>query len=113
MRRFPFIAAAVALALLGAYPAHADSENQFFGTITGAALGGIVGNQFGHGAGRGVATATGVIAGGWIGNDVGYSLDNNRATPAASSGGPRILPSGDITVPAGVYRPNYVAPDDQ
>jgi surface antigen len=45
------------------------------GTLVGAGLGGLVGNQFGGGAGKGVATLLGVLAGGFIGSQVGQSLD--------------------------------------
>jgi outer membrane lipoprotein SlyB len=47
----------------------ADS-NRLIGTATGAALGGLVGNQFGGGAVNTGATAAGVIAGGYAGNQV-------------------------------------------
>jgi outer membrane lipoprotein SlyB len=39
------------------------------GTVGGAAIGGIVGNQFGGGAGRDLATVGGAIAGGLIGSN--------------------------------------------
>jgi surface antigen len=45
------------------------------GTLIGAGLGGLLGNQFGGGAGKGVATLIGVLAGGLIGSQVGRSLD--------------------------------------
>lgn len=45
------------------------------GTLLGAVGGGIIGNQFGSGAGRAVATAAGVIVGGIIGSEIGRSLD--------------------------------------
>lgn len=107
------LAPVIALCIFYALPAHADGENQFFGTLTGALGGGIVGNQFGHGNGKVAATAAGVVAGGWVGNDIGYSLDNDRRTPAPS-GGPRILPSGgDTPILNAPYTPNYVAPDDE
>jgi surface antigen len=110
-RIFLITVTAALLAAAHSTPVRAEGENQFFGTVTGAIAGGIIGNQFGHGNGRVAATAAGVIAGGWIGNDIGYSLDNSRAAP--SSGGPRaLLPSGGAPILNGAYTPNYVAPDD-
>ena len=56
------------------------------GTLVGAGLGGLLGNQFGGGAGKGVMTLVGVLAGGFLGSQVGQSLDQadlqyaNRAT---------------------------------
>ena len=40
-------------------------------TVGGAALGGVLGNQFGNGSGRDVATVGGAIAGGLIGSNAG------------------------------------------
>ena len=45
------------------------------GALVGAAAGGLVGSQFGGGAGKGLATAIGVIAGGILGSQVGAQLD--------------------------------------
>jgi surface antigen len=45
------------------------------GTLVGAGLGGLLGSQFGGGAGKGAATLLGVLAGGFIGSQVGRSLD--------------------------------------
>jgi len=59
------------------------------GALVGAAAGGLLGNQFGSGAGKGAATAIGVIAGGLLGSQVGKSLDQadvayaNRTTQTA------------------------------
>ena len=51
------------------------------GALVGAGTGGLIGSQFGHGQGKGVATVLGVIAGGLLGSQVGASLD--RADQAA------------------------------
>jgi surface antigen len=59
------------------------------GTIGGAALGGLAGNQIGKGSGQAVATGLGVVLGGFIGNRIGNSLDkgsiayNNQQTQKA------------------------------
>lgn len=44
-------------------------------TIAGAVVGGVVGNQFGHGSGKAAATAAGALLGGAIGNDIGRDRD--------------------------------------
>jgi outer membrane lipoprotein SlyB len=38
------------------------------GTAVGAAGGGLIGNQFGHGEGKTAATAAGVVGGGLLGH---------------------------------------------
>lgn len=48
---------------------------QSVGTVGGAALGGLLGNQFGGGTGKTIATVAGVLLGGWAGNEIGVSLD--------------------------------------
>lgn len=45
------------------------------GTLLGAAAGGLLGAQFGHGAGNLAATAAGTLLGGYLGNQAGASLD--------------------------------------
>ena len=47
-----------------------QDENKILGTVVGAALGGVLGNQFGGGSGKKVATAAGAVAGGYAGNQV-------------------------------------------
>ncbi|HZS83102.1 MAG TPA: RT0821/Lpp0805 family surface protein [Stellaceae bacterium] len=64
------------------------------GTLVGAGLGGLLGNQFGSGAGKGVATLAGVLVGGFLGSQVGKSLDEadlqyaNRATQTSLESAP-------------------------
>lgn len=50
-------------------------QKQSVGTVGGAALGGLLGNQFGGGTGKTIATVAGVLLGGWAGNEIGVSLD--------------------------------------
>lgn len=50
-------------------------NKQMVGTAGGAALGGLLGNQFGGGTGKTIATVAGVLLGGWAGNEIGSSLD--------------------------------------
>ncbi|WP_447757615.1 glycine zipper 2TM domain-containing protein [Aeromonas veronii] len=47
-----------------------QDENKILGTVVGAALGGVLGHQFGGGSGKKVATAAGAVAGGYAGNQV-------------------------------------------
>lgn len=64
---------------------------QTVGTLTGAALGGLLGAQFGSGTGRLAATGAGVLIGGLVGSEVGRSMDEtdriraNRAVVDARS----------------------------
>ena len=48
--------------------AEVKDQHQVGGTVAGAAVGGIIGNQVGSGRGKTVATAAGAAAGGYIGN---------------------------------------------
>jgi surface antigen len=69
-----------AIAGLGAAPAQAACNNgwgtkEVVGTLGGAALGGLIGNQFGKGTGRALATTGGVLVGGLVGNQIGKSMD--------------------------------------
>lgn len=50
-------------------------SKQTVGTVGGAALGGLLGNQFGGGTGNVIATGLGVFLGGLLGSEVGKSLD--------------------------------------
>jgi len=108
-KHFRAIVVAILLAAFFASPALAG-EDQFFGTLTGATIGGIVGNQFGKGSGRDAATVAGILAGGWAGNDIGYAMDNRSSSQASAGGGYR-APAGPITYRSS-YEPNYVGPDD-
>ena len=47
-----------------------QDEHKILGTVVGAALGGVVGHQFGGGSGQKIATAAGAVAGGYAGNQV-------------------------------------------
>jgi outer membrane lipoprotein SlyB len=45
-------------------------DNAVVGTVAGAALGGLLGNQIGHGGGRAAATVIGAVGGGIAGNAI-------------------------------------------
>jgi len=90
------------------------------GALVGAGLGGLLGNQFGGGAGKGAMTALGVVAGGLLGSQVGKSLDQadvayaNRTTQTAldtGRSGQRVSWQNPDTGAAGtvVPRPAYQA----
>ena len=55
-------------------PVRLNEEHAPIGTIAGAALGGILGNEIGHGLGRAAATVAGAVAGGIGGNAVEHRL---------------------------------------
>ena len=89
-------------------PAQAGDGGAFFGTGLGAALGGLVGSQFGRGSGNTAATVTGVVLGGLVGNSIGQSYDNaQRGYSYASYGRSYAAPA---VYYGGYYEPNYVAP---
>jgi surface antigen len=79
--------ASIALALL---VAACGGPNQTGGTLVGAGLGALAGNQFGHGSGRVAATAGGAVLGGLIGGGIGASADRANGTYYGSPyyGGP-------------------------
>lgn len=61
-------------------PAQVNAEDcqgskETIGTVAGALIGGILGNQVGKGSGRKVATVLGAVAGGYAGNRIGESMD--------------------------------------
>jgi len=64
--------ASIAISLL---VAACGGPNQTGGTLVGAGLGALAGNQFGHGSGRVAATAGGAVLGGLIGGGIGASAD--------------------------------------
>src|SRR6267154_2987351 len=51
------------------------AKGNIIGSLGGAALGGIVGNQFGSGSGKGLLTAVGVVGGALAGGYVGRQMD--------------------------------------
>ena len=50
-------------------------SKESLGTVVGAALGGLLGSQFGSGDGKTAAIVTGIFLGGLLGKDVGATLD--------------------------------------
>jgi surface antigen len=75
---------AIVLALAGCESGgNGPGTKETFGTLGGAALGGLLGAQVGSGSGKLAATAIGVLLGGYAGNSLGKSLD--RADKAYAS----------------------------
>ena len=70
------VAAATLIALFAAACSSSPyGEKQTVGTLGGAAIGGLLGSQFGDGTGQLVATGAGVLIGGLIGSEVGRTMD--------------------------------------
>ncbi len=102
MRKLVFLCALVALL---ASPPAAAGDNSFWGTVTGASLGGYLGSTIGKGSGRLAATGAGVFLGGAMGNSIGSSLD--RADRAYASSRQFYAP---YSPSFSRYEPTYVAP---
>ena len=61
-------------------PVELEGDHQLgLGAVIGAAAGGLLGNQIGHGSGRDVATVIGVIGGGVAGNTIQNRYLDKRA----------------------------------
>src|ERR1700759_3251355 len=56
-----------------------------FGTLGGAAAGGLIGSQIGHGSGNAAATLAGVLLGGFAGNQLGGMVDDNDRKRASAA----------------------------
>ena len=106
------IAAVAALAL--ALAACQDAGNkQTVGGLGGAAAGGLLGSQFGHGSGKLAMTGIGVLLGALAGSEIGKSLDENdrrqaeeaRMRAESAPIGQRIVWSNPNTGNSGVVVP--------
>jgi surface antigen len=71
-----------------------QTDNKQIGTIVGAGVGALIGNQFGSGTGNVIATVIGAGAGAYIGQRIGQYLDErdrmamNQSTQTALSSVP-------------------------
>lgn len=74
IRKYLHASLVLALLLAGCQADNMGTK-ETFGTLGGAAAGGLLGSQIGHGSGKLVATGAGVLLGGWLGNEIGASLD--------------------------------------
>ena len=69
------LALVAGVAALGACSGHGMGQKEGFGTLLGAAAGGLAGSQIGSGSGQLIATGAGVLLGAFVGNSIGQSLD--------------------------------------
>jgi len=109
MKRLILITVLIGALALQASSARA-SDNTFLGTGVGAALGGLLGSQFGKGSGQLAATGAGVFLGGMMGNSVGHSMDRADAAYYSTRGTSPMF-NAYPSYPA--YEPTYVAPPSQ
>lgn len=70
------IAGTMALLMGCTLPGCAEMSKQDVGTVSGAAIGGLVGSRFGGGSGQVLATGAGVLAGALIGGAIGKNMDD-------------------------------------
>jgi surface antigen len=110
MRLF-FVAILAGLLATGGLTAAAAGDATLLGTGFGAIAGGLIGNQFGHGAGRFAFTTLGVATGATLGNDLGRSIDYANASYAGGGYSGASYTSYDSAVAVRQpYKANYVAP---
>lgn len=83
MFRKPVIALLSASILLAACQTENWGGGETFGTLGGAAAGGLIGSQIGHGSGKAAATLAGVLLGGFAGNQLGSMVDEGDRRAAA------------------------------
>jgi surface antigen len=74
---------AVSMALAACGPGGLTKQDAGIGV--GAVAGGVIGNQFGGGDGKVLATALGAVVGGIVGSEIGKSLDDNDRRVAAEA----------------------------
>ena len=72
---------ALALSITGCQ----NMNKQDVGTLTGGALGALVGSRFGGGSGQAVAIAAGAIVGALVGGHIGKSMDQVDQTKVNST----------------------------
>ena len=77
------ISLVVAGSLLTACAQQQNAPKQTGGALIGAAAGGLLGSQFGGGAGKLAAVALGVLGGAFLGSEVGKSMDTTDRQEAA------------------------------
>ncbi len=83
MKLTRLVAVGTMIVALAACTNEQTGQKQTFGTLAGAALGGLLGSQVGSGKGKLAAVGAGVLLGGLLGSEVGKSLD--RADQLAMS----------------------------
>ncbi len=109
MRSIYLAAAGVILGLgTATFPVLADAD--LLDTVVGAGVGGLIGNQFGHGSGKLATTGAGVLVGGLVGHTLGQATDNDNTRQGyySSYGYDGYYPATVYYQQA--YTPTYVAP---
>jgi surface antigen len=102
-----------------------ELNNQDVGTLSGAALGGLVGSRFGGGSGQMLAIGAGALAGAYLGGRIGKSMDDadkarmNSAIETNAVGQPAywqnqktgtsytVVPTNNVTVNGNPYCREY------
>jgi len=74
--RSKFLALLLVSSMLAGCSGNNTPSKADIGTAAGAIGGGVIGYQFGGGAGKALATVGGALLGGLLGNAIGTSLDN-------------------------------------
>ena len=77
------VAVVVAGSVLAACAQQQNAPKQTGGALLGAAAGGLLGAQFGGGAGKLAAVALGVLGGAFLGSEIGKSMDATDRQEAA------------------------------
>jgi outer membrane lipoprotein SlyB len=92
-----------------------DERGAPVGTIAGAAVGGILGSEIGHGAGSAVGAILGAVGGGLAGNAIEHSatehegqeitvrLDNGSTIAVVQGGAPELRPGDRVQVLNGAH----------
>ena len=106
VRKFLLTSALLATLVGGVTTPALAGDGALLGMLGGGALGGFIGNQFGHGAGRIAATGFGAFTGAVIGNSVGRSFDR----PYYYGGGYSGYGYAPYYASNYYYEPMYVAP---
>lgn len=102
-----------------------NMNNQDVGTLSGAAIGGLIGSRFGGGGGQILAIGAGAVAGALIGGAIGKNMDDtdqlkmNQALEANPPGQPAywtngktgdtytVVPTQNVTVDGNPYCREY------
>jgi surface antigen len=83
--KFPALASVFAVSLVLGACGPGGFTKQDAGVGVGAIAGGVIGNQFGGGDGKILATALGAVVGGIVGSEIGKALDDNDRRVAAEA----------------------------
>jgi surface antigen len=83
--KFPALASVLAVSLALGACGPGGIAKQDAGIGVGAIAGGVIGNQFGGGDGKVLATALGAVVGGIVGSEIGKALDDNDRRVAAEA----------------------------